>query len=125
MASGVGHRALLTPAGHAPVDQARVTRPAVFRAQAQALHHTGAHALDQDVGAFDELEHDFTPFGGFQVGHHRTLATVERVGRGVFLAGDRGRRAALDSDDIGPQVGQVHGTERPWADSANFYDLDS
>ncbi|MCY1435205.1 hypothetical protein D9M71_512910 [compost metagenome] len=125
MAGRVGHRAMLPPAGHAPVDQARVTGTAFFRPQAQALHDTRAHTLDQDVGTFDELEYDFTPFWCFQVSHDRALATVERVAHGIFLTGDRGGCTALDSDHIGAQIGQVHGTERPWADATNFYDLDS
>ncbi|MNO80125.1 hypothetical protein D3C76_713170 [compost metagenome] len=50
MPSGLGQRAVLAPAGHAAVDQARVLRQALLGAEAQALHHARAVALDQRVG---------------------------------------------------------------------------
>ncbi|MNI76919.1 hypothetical protein D3C73_1331780 [compost metagenome] len=89
MTGGAGHRAVLAPAGHASIDQAWVACLAFLRSEAKALHDTGTHALDQHVGALDQFQDRFATLRGFQVGHHRALATVQRIDRRIGLAGDR------------------------------------
>ncbi|MNT43416.1 hypothetical protein D3C72_1798870 [compost metagenome] len=116
---------MLTPASHASIDQRRVTRLALFRAQAQAFHHTRAHAFDQHIGAFDQFEHQRSAFSAFEVRHHRALAAIERVARGIFVAGDRRGFGAFNRNHIGTQIRQVHGAERPGTDTADFDNLDT
>ena len=47
---------VLAPAGHPPVDELGVAGEALVGADAEPLHHARAEALDQRVGALDEVE---------------------------------------------------------------------
>ena len=62
-ASSLGQRAVLAPARHAAIDQARVEGLAGFGSQAQTLHGAGPHAFDQRIGIAHQGEHQVTPFG--------------------------------------------------------------
>ena len=46
---------MLTPAGHAAIDQARVDGVTDIGANTHALGHAGTQAFDQDVGSCDNL----------------------------------------------------------------------
>ncbi|MCY1449923.1 hypothetical protein D9M71_666960 [compost metagenome] len=125
MTGGAGQRAILPPASHATINQGRIARLALFGAQPQALHDPRAHAFDQHIGTFDQLENHLTALSGFQVRHHRTLAAVKRVARGIFRTGDRGGRLALHSDHISAEIRQMHRAKRSGADTADFNDPDT
>ncbi|MOA24447.1 hypothetical protein D3C78_1451220 [compost metagenome] len=56
MACGSGQWAVLTPASHAPIHQARVAALANLRAEPQTLHHSGTHAFDQGIGTLDKFQ---------------------------------------------------------------------
>ena len=51
VAGGLRQRPVLSPAGHAAVDEARVALGAVGGPEAEPLHHARPVALDQRVGA--------------------------------------------------------------------------
>jgi len=57
MTGGLRQRALLTPSGHAAIDQPRIARLHHVRPEPQALHHAGTKTLDQGVGIGQEVEH--------------------------------------------------------------------
>jgi len=56
VAGGLRQRALLAPAGHAAVDEARVALERDVGPEAKALHHLRAEAFDQHVGGGDQVE---------------------------------------------------------------------
>jgi hypothetical protein len=105
----MGQRAVLAPARHAAVDQARVARQAGIGPQAQALHHAGPESLDQQVGACRQV-------------HGRGLALLAAQVDPDLAAAARGdvlcidwRAGPRDAQHLGTQVGQQHGAERPRA----------
>ena len=57
MAGGLGERALLAPAGHAAIDEARVARQDNVRAEPQSFHHARAKAFDQGIGVSKQVQH--------------------------------------------------------------------
>src|SRR5262245_57933720 len=52
-------RTVLTPSGHASIDQARIAFEADIGAKTEALHYAGAHALDQRIAVLDEAQNRF------------------------------------------------------------------
>ena len=126
VAGGPGQRPFLAPAGDAAEDEAGIAREANLRAEAEALHHAGAEALDQRVGAGDEFERRGDRLRLLQVEGDRAAAAIEkgaaleRLER-VALAG----RRAVDAHDVGPHVGEQHAGERRRPDAGHFDDLDA
>jgi hypothetical protein len=104
---GLGERPVLAPAGHPAVDQPRVAGQADVRAEAQPLHHPGAEALDEGVGAVGQRE-DGVPLGRvLEVRGHGVPAAAQQ-----HLGVRRGQPAgAVDADHLGAQVGQQHAGE--------------
>src|SRR3970040_1739326 len=72
-------RPILPPAGHAAVDEARVAGERRIRAEAEALHHAGPEALDEHIGARDELPAGCVRARRFQVERDRALAAQHDV----------------------------------------------
>ena len=56
VAGRVGDRAILTPAGHAAIDDPGITREDDVGAEAQPFHHAGPKPFDQNVGLGAQLE---------------------------------------------------------------------
>ena len=54
----------MPPSGHAAVHEARIAGPADVGSDAEAFGDARPVALDQDVGPFDEPEHEPTGIGG-------------------------------------------------------------
>ncbi len=110
----VGERAVLAPAGHAAVDQARVARMAFGGSEAQALHHAGAETFDEHVGFRDDVEHGCGRAVRAQVDLQRAAAAREDVVRRSARAG------AFDADHLRAHVGEQHRAERPGADARHL-----
>lgn len=110
VAGAVGERAVLAPAGHPAVHQPGVAGVAVPGTDAEALGHAGAVALDEQVGAFDEVEDAGGAVRGFEVDDHRALVAVGDVVGGVDP--QAGAAGAVHADDVRAQVGEEHGGER-------------
>ena len=122
-----GHRvgAVLAPAGHPAVHQARVAGQAVLGADPQPLGHPGPEPLQQGVGSFDQRQHGLDPLGRLEVDADRAPASVQEVSRRVVGVAAPHRRGSIDSHDVGAHVGQHHGAERPRPDARDLYDPDS
>lgn len=117
MPGALGQRSLLAPAGHPAVDELRIAGQAGVGAHAEAFRDAGAVALDEDVGAFDEVQDGGRAFGGLEVDEHRALVAVGEVA-GRIDAEDCGAAGAVDPHHVGAQVGQEHRGERAGADAA-------
>lgn len=115
----LGERALLAPAGHPAVDECRVADVAGRGAHAEAFGDARPVALDQDVGAFGQVEDDAGAVRGLQVDDHRALVAVGDVVQGVH--GQARAARPVDADDIGTEVGEEHGGERSRADAREFH----
>ena len=97
VAGGLGVGAVLAPAGHAAVDELGVAGQAVIRADAEALGHAGAEALDEHVGLLDHGEHRLDALRALEVDADRAAAAVQdvggrRLGVAAHAPGRRGRR---------------------------------
>ena len=79
VARGLRHRAVLAPAGHAPVHELRVAREAHVGTEAEPLGHAGPEALEQRVGLLDEPQHELDAFGVLQVDADRAAPAVQRL----------------------------------------------
>lgn len=123
MARTVGERPVLAPAGHPPVDELRIAGEAGLRSDAEAFGDAGAVALDEDVGAFDEVQNAGRSLVALEVQDDGALVAVGEVVRGI----DAEPRAAgpVDTDDVGPEVRQQHRGERSGADARQLDDPDT
>jgi hypothetical protein len=112
-------RPALAPAGHAAVDERGIARQAHVGPQAQALHHAGAKAFDEHVGALDEGQRTIARVRLAQVQRqHLPPARQHVVGRGLLAL-------AADAQHLGAQVGQHHRAEGAGADALHLDDLQS
>ena len=62
VASGLGQRPVLPPAGDTAVDEAWIACQANIGAQPEALHHARTESLNQRVGFFDQGENQLDRF---------------------------------------------------------------
>ncbi len=76
---GLRHRAVLAPAGHAPVHELRVAGETHVGAEAEPLGDAGPEALDERVGPLDEPQHGLDAVGVLEVDADRAPAAVERL----------------------------------------------
>ena len=123
VAGRLRQRPALPPAGDAAVDQPRVARRAVGRAEAQALHRTGPQAFDQGVASVDQAQRLRCVGAVFQVERQDILAAAQRAVRGaaeLFVDG-AGLRPG-DDGDRGAHVGQHPASQRARADALEFED---
>ena len=125
------HRPVLSPAGHASVDQAAVPGEAGVGPEAQSLGHAGAETLDQPVGLLDQPEHELHCVWVLQVDADRGAGPVQQVpvrpgARGPELLAplDRARRCPLQPQDLRAGVGQHHAGEGRRPDARQLDDLD-
>ncbi len=75
-------RAMLAPTGDPSIDELRVACRHGIGAESQALHHAGAKAFDQHVGAFDQRPGHLAAALAFQIERHRSFAAVLVGARG-------------------------------------------
>ncbi|MNT25299.1 hypothetical protein D3C72_1608130 [compost metagenome] len=106
----------LAPTGHAPVDQPRITFKADLRPQAKALHHAGAEAFDQHVGAVDQLQQHFSGAGFTRINRNAAASAPEQAAIGIEKTG----RMTVDANDLRAHVRQHHGGERRRTDRIHF-----
>jgi hypothetical protein len=72
-------RAVLPPAGHPAVDDARIAREAVVRAESQALGDPRPETLDETVGILHQVEDERPRVGVLEVDADRGARPVEEV----------------------------------------------
>ncbi len=122
---GVGHRAVLPPAGHAPVDEARVAGQADVGSEPEALHHARTEALQDRIRLLDQLEDELDAVRVLQVDAHRAAAPVQHV-EGRPVRGHRGHvLGAVETQHVRSHVREHHGAERSGADACELQDPDS
>ena len=115
-------RAFLAPAGHPPEHQPRVAQQALVRPDAEALHHARTEALDQRVGALDEVEERRGAVGVLQIDGDVAPAAQRDVAVRRFGGWPAHRLGPFDPDHVGAHVGQHHRGERSGADPGNLDD---
>ena len=120
MPRALGEGALLTVAGHPPVNEPRIARSDVLGAQAQSLGDAGPESLDQRVGLFAELEDEVAAGRVLQVDCDRVARTIEQVPRDV---GRGVRGGALEAQDVGAEVREQHARERTGTDARQLEHL--
>jgi hypothetical protein len=111
VAGRTGQGTVLAPAGDPAVDQAGVAGQAGLGPDPEPLGHPGAEPLDQRVGPGGQVEHHPRPVGVLEVDGDPAPSPAEQ-GRPPWLVS----RRAVDGQDLGAQVGQEHGAERPRPD---------
>ena len=111
VAGGVGDGAVLPPAGHAPVDELFVARHTVVRPKAQAFGDARAKALEQGIGGFHQLQHQFHAFRLLQIHGDGTAVARQHVAPATAAPN------AIHADHLGAHVGQHHAAERPRPDA--------
>ena len=118
----LGQWPALAPAGHAPVHQPGVAGCARLRPQPQALHHTGAVALDQGIGSGNQIHRPRHPLRCFQVHGFDVFAPAQRVAgtTGQPVHGHR-RPWPNQRGDLGTQIGQHHRGQRAGADALELH----
>jgi hypothetical protein len=121
----VGDRSLLSPAGHAPVHEARIAPEADVRSEAEALHHARAEALDQGVGSLDESQRRGHALGVLEVEADAAPTAVEQVPRRSVGGHVTHRAGAIEAQHIGAHVRQHHGGEGARSDAGELDDLDA
>src|SRR5680860_1793397 len=122
MSSSLRERAVLPPAGHPAIDESRVPRVAVLRAEAETFRGARAHPLEEDVGGGDQVQHRLDGEGVLEVHRHARAATREQVG---LPGASAGRPAGtFNSYDVRTQVGQQHRSVRAGADAGELDDPD-
>jgi hypothetical protein len=115
---------LLAPTRHAAEYELRVASEAVVRADAEPLHHAGPEALDERVGLLDQFQQRLDAIGVLQIDADRASSPSQQVAtRGrVVRRAVANRLRAVDSDHLGPHVGEQHGGERSRADARDLDD---
>lgn len=65
MPGSVGERAILAPAGDAPVDQPRIARMQLLWPKAKSLGDTGSKPFDEYIGSVAEFQQRLETFRAF------------------------------------------------------------
>ena len=119
------HWSVLSPPGHAAVDERRVAGHACLGSNAKPFDDAGAEAFEDDVGLLSETKHRFDSVRRLHVDGDRLAVAVEHIGRwrrGVATSGGAG---AVDPQHVGAHVGKQHGGKWSGSDPGEFDDSDA
>ena len=125
VARGVRERALLAPARHAAVDQARVAREADVGAEPEPLHHARAEALDQRVGAARPAQHGGDALGVLQIDADAAPAAREEVASAARRIARRHEPARSMRSTSAPMSESIIAGERSRADACDLENANS
>jgi hypothetical protein len=120
VARSLSHGSVLSPAGHAPVDEFRVAGEAVVGTEAETFGDARAEALEEAVGALDQAQHRFHALRVLEV--HGDGATVPRQ---YVLRRRPSRRGTFDTDHLRAHVRKHHAAEGTGTDAREFDDPDT
>lgn len=79
MTRALCQRALLTPASHASVDEARVAFEARAWAETKSLHHAGTEALEQHVALLNQAQHHLTTAGLLEIDRDAASTACQEI----------------------------------------------
>ncbi len=116
----LGHRSLLAPARHPPVDQPRVAIETDIGTETEPLGDPGTHALEEHIGGGDEVQRDVPARRVLEIDADRApVSSQERA--------ERIRRSAdtIHPDDLGSHVAEQHAAKRHGSDGFEFDDAQS
>ena len=119
---GLGQGPVLTPAGHAGVDERGVASQARFRADAEAFGDAGPEALEERVGGLDEAQDGLDPLGLLQVDADRAAVPIDD-GDAARVAAPVDRLDPMDPQHVGALVGEQHRREGTRADPDQLHHL--
>ncbi len=124
VSGGLRQWPVLAPAGDAAIDEARIAREAIVRAEAQPLGDAGAEPFDQPVGLFDKAQCQRLSIRGFEIDRDRPATAQQQViaqrPRETEIAAAR----PVDAQHRGTHVGEQHRAHRPRPDPGQLDDLD-
>ena len=125
MAGRLCERSALSPAGHAAVHQARISREAHLGPETQPLGDSRAEAFDQRIGAADQFERRLDGPRIFQIEGDGLAVAQQQVGS--QRRGDPEARGllAIDPQHRGAEIREQHRAHRPGADARELHHLDS
>ena len=122
------HGSGLAPAGHAPKHQLGVACQRLCGAQAQALHHAGAKAFYDHIGAGHQLECRRLGAGQLQIQSDRAPVSTQHVNKFAadgFAAQILMRYSAVNPQNVSPHVRQEHAAKRAGANGFKFQHADA
>ena len=125
VAGRFGERARAAEPGHPRIDQSRIARHAVVRAEAELLGHARPVGLDQNVRLLDQPQHRLDAVGILQIDRHRGPRSGRQVVLSAAWHAETRVGRAVDLDHVGAQVGQQHRGERPGADARELNHLEA
>ena len=115
-----GERPVLAPAGHAAVDELRIALQQRLGAEAEALHHAGAKALDDRVGAARPVRSAAAaPAVDLEVERHRAAAAHHHVVPALVAEAEVAVARPVDEQHVGAHVGQHHAANGPGPIASN------
>ena len=122
MPGGMCDGAILTPPGHASVDQLGSAQQAWFGADPETFGHPGTESFEQDVGVLCQGKHCLGATGFREIDGNRALSAVEQVvGPRHELHPSAAR--AVDTHHVGTQIREQHSAEWPRSDSGYLENL--
>jgi hypothetical protein len=112
---------VLSPTGHATVDELWISRETRIRAKAKSLHRSRPESFDQCVGARNEVERDRDILSSFEIQRDRRSSAREHVvARIVRHNTRRHSHCAVDPHHVGAEVGEHHAAKGRGADADHF-----
>jgi hypothetical protein len=113
-------RAVLPPAGDAPIDQSRVARQARIGAEPQPLGDAGAEAFDEDVGLLHQRQHELDRLRALEIEPDRAPAAPHDVELVLERQTQVARLEPVDAQHVGAHVGEQHAAEWPRPDAGQL-----
>jgi hypothetical protein len=118
-------RAVLSPTGHAAVDQAWISPLNGVGPDTEAIHNAWAKSLDQDVCPINELHDELNCASMFQVDGDGSPAPVQDLVADDLVRERTDLVRTVEPDDVSPQVREQHGAKWTRADRSNLNNSNS
>ena len=116
---------VLTPAGHASIDQTFISAQTLRWPDSKPFHHSGSKAFEQRVGIRAQTKHKFDTVRMLQIDRDRRPASIHQI---VFRRqGNTEIRVgqAVYANDPGAHVGEQHAAKLARTNAGNFYDFEA
>jgi hypothetical protein len=125
MASGVGERSLLAPAGETAVDKFWITSHELVGSDAEPFADAGAKRFTKDIGLLGESLEKLNAFGRFEIDSDRSAASIEFAVALSWFVARRNFVQWMDTDDVCAHVGEFEGAVRQCPKAREFDDCDA